>query len=88
MVALVYDSPYDEKKVRISFRVHSQFNFNVRKIAEKFGGGGHVKASGATFTRGENILEKIIDEITKYSEVGEVLVVVMKNSKFVDILSS
>lgn len=88
VVALIYDSPYDEEKVRVSFRVHSQFNFNVRKIAEKFGGGGHAKASGATFTKGENILEKIIDEITKYSEVGEVLVVVMKNSKFVDTLSS
>ncbi|WP_300384799.1 bifunctional oligoribonuclease/PAP phosphatase NrnA [Clostridium sp.] len=54
-----------ENGTKISLR--SKNNFDVRKIAEKFGGGGHIKASGITL-KGIDLNEaegKILDEIEK-----------------------
>ncbi|EJO5348171.1 bifunctional oligoribonuclease/PAP phosphatase NrnA [Clostridium botulinum] len=53
-----------EEGVKISLR--SKEYVDVRKIAENFGGGGHIRASGA-FIKGEalDIVEKILIEIIK-----------------------
>ena len=56
----------EEKGVfKISFR--SKFGFDVRKIANSIGGGGHIGASGATL-KGDNIdqiKDKVLDAIEK-----------------------
>ena len=48
--------------IHCSFR--SKFDFDVSKIAEKFGGGGHKNASGCliidSLTNAENLVEKEI----------------------------
>lgn len=53
-----------EEGVKISLR--SKEYVDVRKIAENFGGGGHIRASGA-FIKGEalNIVEKLIETIKR-----------------------
>ena len=54
-----------ENGTKVSLRSKNQLD--VRKIAEKFGGGGHVKASGITL-KGIDVNEaegKILDEIEK-----------------------
>ena len=54
----------DKGRVRINLR--SRSDFNVARLAEKFGGGGHKKASGC-FLEGSLVLAKarILREIGK-----------------------
>ncbi|MGQ4832848.1 MAG: hypothetical protein ACP6IS_02980 [Candidatus Asgardarchaeia archaeon] len=86
VVALIYDSPYIDSEGKISLRVAKDFDFDSRKVAVKFDGGGHVKAAGGRFKKGENVVEKMIYELSKYSNSGEVLVVILKNSNYINIL--
>jgi phosphoesterase RecJ-like protein len=60
-----------EKDVyKISLR--SKKYIDVRKIAERFGGGGHVRAAGCTIEGSlENVKKKVIDEIIKIMDVKE-----------------
>ncbi|MDD2481160.1 MAG: bifunctional oligoribonuclease/PAP phosphatase NrnA [Lutispora sp.] len=58
-VALFFKEAEDEK-VKIGFR--SKDYVNVNEIAQKFGGGGHKRAAGATVTGEiENIKEKVLE---------------------------
>ena len=57
-----------DKGIKVSLR--SNEYIDVSKIAESFGGGGHVRASGALIeTDLETAKQKLINEITK--AVGE-----------------
>lgn len=56
-----------EDKIKMSFRANG--NADVSKIAAKFGGGGHMKASGATVEKQE--LYKLSKEVIK--ACGEIL---------------
>ena len=53
-----------KEKNKMSFR--SNGKYDVSKLAEKFGGGGHIMAAGAAF-RTKSILE-VKDEVIKYCE--------------------
>lgn len=53
-----------ERKNEIKFSLRSKKSFNVRKIAEVFGGGGHENAAG--FSLKETTLEKAIQTFFKY----------------------
>jgi len=53
-----------DKEVRVSLR--SNKYVDVSAVARKFGGGGHVRASGVTFYDGmEDAREKLLDELAK-----------------------
>lgn len=56
--------------IHVSFR--SKFEFDVSKIAEKFGGGGHKNASGCliidTLSNAENLVEKEIKNYLKENQ--------------------
>jgi phosphoesterase RecJ-like protein len=51
--------------VKVSLR--SKSDIDVRKIAEKFGGGGHTKASGLTISNAslDEAVELVLKEIEK-----------------------
>jgi phosphoesterase RecJ-like protein len=51
-----------EGKVVLGLRVNYNSNFNVSAFALTYGGGGHVKASGATI---EGNYQEIVDRVTK-----------------------
>ncbi len=54
-----------EKEIKISFR--SKSYLDVNKIAQKFGGGGHIRASGCTIKDSlENAKEIIIKEVINH----------------------
>jgi phosphoesterase RecJ-like protein len=55
-----------EKGYKASLRSNSYVN--VSEICGKFGGGGHVRAAGVTFTEGtpKQIKEQLVEEIKKY----------------------
>ena len=54
-----------ENEVKVSFR--SKNYVNVSLIAQKFGGGGHVRASGCTINdKIENAKKMVIDEVLKH----------------------
>jgi len=60
--ALFVELPDD--RIKVSFR--SRTSVDVRKIAQKFGGGGHIKAAGAHLTGPIENAEKLIyDEVAK-----------------------
>lgn len=53
-----------DKEIRVSLR--SNKYVDVSAVARKFGGGGHVRASGVTFYEGmEDAREKLLDELAK-----------------------
>jgi phosphoesterase RecJ-like protein len=55
---------------RISLR--SKNYIDVRRIAESFGGGGHIRAAGCTISGSlENAGNSIVQEIQKYMDVRE-----------------
>lgn len=64
-VAAFFRELKDEDKVKVSLR--SNYEVDVNKIAQVFGGGGHKKASGC-FIDGnvEKAIESVIKEIEKY----------------------
>ncbi len=51
-----------EDKVVLGLRVNYNSNFNVSEFALTYGGGGHIKASGATI-KGD--FQEIVDKVTK-----------------------
>jgi len=54
----------EEKKIRLSLRAKTEGN--VAEIAEKFGGGGHIKAAGATLNMTmEEALEAVCGELER-----------------------
>ncbi|EQK47340.1 DHH family phosphoesterase [Paraclostridium bifermentans] len=54
-----------ENEIKVSFR--SKNYVNVSSIAQKFGGGGHVRASGCTINDSiENAKKMVIDEVLKH----------------------
>ena len=54
-----------ENEVKVSLR--SKSYVNVSKIAQSFGGGGHVRASGCTiYDSIENAKKTVIDEVLKH----------------------
>jgi len=58
--------------VRFSMRVAKNFDFNIRELAEKIGGGGHPKASGAAVNESEygRALLTLIEELSKVGIIG------------------
>ena len=60
IAVFLYETPADD--IKVSFR--SQDPYNVNEIAVRFGGGGHVRASGATMNGTlEESLAAILEEI-------------------------
>jgi len=60
-VALLFKETY-ERKIKIGFR--SKDYIDVSKIAQKYGGGGHIRAAGATVDGELNdIKEKIVEDV-------------------------
>ena len=57
----IYFRELDGGKIKASFRSKSS-NINVNRLAVKFGGGGHVRASGAVI---EGALKEVIDRVVK-----------------------
>ena len=53
-----------KEKNKISFR--SNGKYDVSKLAEKFGGGGHIMAAGAAFRT--KTIEQVKEEVIKYCE--------------------
>ncbi|WP_290061358.1 DHH family phosphoesterase [Paraclostridium bifermentans] len=54
-----------ENEIKVSFR--SKNYVNVSSIAQKFGGGGHVRASGCTINDSiENAKKMVVDEVLKH----------------------
>jgi phosphoesterase RecJ-like protein len=66
----VFIKEVDNMKYKASLR--SKKHVDVRKIAEKFGGGGHIKAAGCTIYGSMDVVkQKIIDEIkNSYNGLG------------------
>jgi bifunctional oligoribonuclease and PAP phosphatase NrnA len=63
----------ERDKVKINFR--SKEKINVSEIAKRFGGGGHVRASGAVIVDSmENAKNKVVSEIEKYIKALKYLV--------------
>ncbi len=62
----------NDDTARISIRVSKKSTFNGRELAEKLGGGGHVKAAGARVKASEyyNALGLIIHELSRNGIVG------------------
>lgn len=59
--------------VKVNFR--SKDRLNVSEIARRFGGGGHVKASGATLEgKTAEIVKRVIAEVEKYLQAAKFLV--------------
>jgi len=61
---------YEKKAGEIKVSMRSNEAVNVSEIAVKFGGGGHVRASGCTiFGSFEEIMPKVIAELKNALEV-------------------
>ena len=61
---------YEKKKGEIKASMRSNEAVNVSEIAVKFGGGGHVRASGCTLYGGfDEVMPKVVDELKKALEV-------------------
>lgn len=60
--------------VRISLRVSKKCDFNGRELAEKLGGGGHIKAAGARVKASDyfNALGIMVNALSKHGLVGYV----------------
>ena len=55
---------HSENEVKVSFR--SNDYIDVAKLAAKFGGGGHMRAAGATFYESaDSAKQKILEELKK-----------------------
>ncbi len=62
-----------EKKTKIGFR--SKHTINVSKLASKFGGGGHVRAAGASLNEQiDHVIEKVLSEARELMKKTEVCV--------------
>ena len=60
---------YEKRKGEIKASMRSNEAVNVSEIAVKFGGGGHVRASGCTLYGGfEEVMPKLVDELKKALE--------------------
>ena len=70
--------------IHVSFR--SKFDFDVSKIAEKFGGGGHKNASGCSIIdsiqNAENMVEKEIKNYLKENKWWKVILKLHKKQNF------
>lgn len=65
----VFIKEKEEEKYKISLR--SKHYVDVRKIAETFGGGGHIRAAGCTIIGSlDDVKEKLINEIKGYMDVN------------------
>ncbi|MDD5945450.1 MAG: bifunctional oligoribonuclease/PAP phosphatase NrnA [Clostridia bacterium] len=61
---------YEKKKGEIKASMRSNERVNVSEIAVKFGGGGHVRASGCTlFGTFEEVMPKVVEELKRALEV-------------------
>ena len=61
---------YEKKKGEIKASMRSNERVNVSEIAVKFGGGGHVRASGCTlYGSFEEAMPKVVNELKKALEV-------------------
>ena len=61
---------YEKKPGEIKASMRSNEAVNVSEIAVKFGGGGHVRASGCTlYGTFEEVMPKVVDELKKALEV-------------------
>jgi len=62
--------------VRASIRVASNYDFDARRLAEKLGGGGHIKASGARISSDDyyRALSIMLKELSEHGYVGYVKV--------------
>ncbi|MCU0641595.1 MAG: bifunctional oligoribonuclease/PAP phosphatase NrnA [Candidatus Margulisbacteria bacterium] len=59
--------------VKVNFR--SKDRLNVSEIARRFGGGGHVKASGATLEgKTDEVVRRVVAEVEKYLQAAKYLV--------------
>ena len=74
VVALFYDDPglNEAYRVKCSLRVAKDYDFDARKVAEKFGGGGHTKAAGIPFKDVILALTNIVSEFANLSPNGQV----------------
>jgi len=72
-----------EKVIKISFRVSNESQFNARELAEKIGGGGHIKAAGCRtkLEEFENALGLIISEFSKYYQPVGYITIDLSNLK-------
>jgi len=66
----------NDDTVRISIRVSKECDFNGRELAEKLGGGGHIKAAGARVKASDyfKALGLMIHELSKNGFVGYIKV--------------
>jgi phosphoesterase RecJ-like protein len=65
----VFIKEKEEGKYKVSLR--SKHFVDVRKVAETFGGGGHIRAAGCTIEGSFNdVKNKLIDEIKGYMDVN------------------
>ncbi len=63
----------DDGKVKVNFR--SKEKVSVSAIAKRFGGGGHIRAAGATLAGDlESAQKKVIAEVEKYLKASKYLV--------------
>lgn len=61
---------YEKKKGEIKASIRSNEKVNVSEIAQRFGGGGHVRASGCTLNGSfEEVMPSLIEELKKSLEV-------------------
>ncbi|MHA1859479.1 MAG: DHH family phosphoesterase [Candidatus Asgardarchaeia archaeon] len=66
VAVIVYRNPVKKDKIKVSLRVSEDFNFDARKFAEKFGGGGHKKAAGMNLDEGALMID-LLRELGKLS---------------------
>jgi phosphoesterase RecJ-like protein len=65
----------EEKDGQIKVNFRSKDRLNVSEIARRFGGGGHLKASGATLEgQTEEAVKRVIAEVEKYLQAAKYLV--------------
>mgnify|MGYP000052909664 CR=1 FL=1 len=66
----------NDNTVRISLRVAKDCEFNGKQLAERLGGGGHIRAAGARFFIHEypRALKIMFEELAKYGIVGYIKV--------------
>ncbi|MHA1506031.1 MAG: DHHA1 domain-containing protein [Candidatus Asgardarchaeia archaeon] len=66
VVVMAYRNPVKKDKIKISLRVSESSDFDARKFAEKFGGGGHKKAAGMNLDE-EKLMIDVLRELGKFS---------------------
>ena len=73
----------NNNQARVSIRVSKHSRFDARKFAEKFGGGGHLKAAGMRLNLNgyEELLGRMIMELSEYGSVTYVRLDLSKNLK-------